>query len=114
VTATRATTTRQAAEKPLLLFFHSPHSGASRKAEAYLANVLQRCANHDTFALRRIDVARHKELARRLRVDDVPTLMVVEGKQVRRRLDEPNGIRPIASALQPWLRRAVDADRSAA
>jgi thioredoxin-like negative regulator of GroEL len=106
--------TRQADEKPLLLFFHSPRSGASRKAEAYLANVLQRCANHDTFTLRRIDVARHEQLARRLRVDNVPTLMVVEGRHVRSRLDKPNGIRPIASALQPWLRQSVDVDRSAA
>ena len=109
-----STTTRQTAEKPLLLFFHCPRSGASRRAEAYLANVLQRCANHDTFTLRRIDVARHQELARRLRVDGVPTLMVVEGKRVRRRLEEPNGIRPIASALRPWLRQAADAGDAAA
>jgi thioredoxin-like negative regulator of GroEL len=94
--------------KPLLLFFHSPTSGASRRAEAYLANVLQRCANHATFTVRHVDVTANESLARRLKVTQVPVLMVVEGKRVRTRVDAPTGIRPIASALQPWLRRALN------
>ena len=41
--------------RPKLLFFYSESSGRSRRAEGFLAQVLQRRRNHDTFQLYRID-----------------------------------------------------------
>ena len=38
------------------------------------------------------------------RVEDVPTLVVVDGKKVRRRLVAPRGCREIEQLLAPWLR----------
>ena len=37
-----------------LAFFFSPRSGRSRRAEGYLAEVLQRRRNHDTFKVVRV------------------------------------------------------------
>ena len=37
-----------------LAFFHSPTSGRSRRAEGFLAQVLQRRGNHHTFKLLRV------------------------------------------------------------
>ena len=84
---------------------HSRASGRARRVDGYLANVLQRRQNHETFALRRVVVEEHPELAQRLDVNGVPTLMVVEGKRVRARLADPRGTRDIEDFLRPWLRR---------
>ena len=51
-----------------------------------------------------VDVDEHAELAERFRVEDVPTLVVVEGKRVRGRLATPRGCRDIEQLLAPWLR----------
>ncbi len=41
--------------RPRLLFFFSSTSGPSRRAEGFLAQVLQRRANHSSFELVRVD-----------------------------------------------------------
>jgi hypothetical protein len=41
--------------KPTLIFFYSPTSGGSRMADGFLAQVLQRRRNHDTFTLKRVN-----------------------------------------------------------
>src|SRR4051794_40999668 len=48
--------------RPQLLFFYSDTSGSSRRVEGFLAQVLQRRRNHQSFELRRIDADRHAEL----------------------------------------------------
>jgi thioredoxin-like negative regulator of GroEL len=98
--------------KPRLLFFHSLRSGPSRRAEGYLAQVLQRGHNHDTFQLQRIAQEEHPELVERLRVVTLPTLLIVEGKAVRGRLERPQGARAIEQFLLPWLRASEARRRS--
>lgn len=90
-------------ERPRLIFFYSSVSGRCRRAEGFLAQVLQRRRNHDTFDLVRVAVDRRPDLATRFLVDDVPTLLVVEGRKVRKRIVAPSGCRDLEAALAPWL-----------
>ena len=94
---------RTGTEKPGLVFFHSPVSGACRRAEGYLAQVLQRRQNHGTFKLYRVDESRRPDLVERFRIGKMPSLVVVEGSTIRARLVEPRGAREIERFLSPWL-----------
>lgn len=92
-----------AADRPQLLFFYSVTSGRSRRAEGFVAQVLQRRGNHQAFRLRRIDVDQHPELVERFKIDEIPALVVVENKRVRARLHSPRGCAQITRTLAPWL-----------
>jgi thioredoxin-like negative regulator of GroEL len=89
--------------KPQLVFVYRTSSGRCRRVEGSLAQVLQRRSNHDTFKIYRIDADAQATLAARLKIDDVPTLLVVERKRVRARLEHPRGCRDIEQFLRPWL-----------
>jgi hypothetical protein len=89
--------------KPTLLFFYSPTSGASRKAEGFLAQVLQRRRNHDTFALRGVDCESRPDLVARFGIRRPPSLVVVEHKRVRAKIEHPRGCAEIQNVLAPWL-----------
>jgi thioredoxin-like negative regulator of GroEL len=97
------TITAVSTRKPRLVFFYSPESGRCRRVDGFLAQVLQQRKNHETFQLYRVDREERPDLAERFNVERVPTLYVVEGKQVRARLEEPRGCRDIQRFLQPWL-----------
>lgn len=90
--------------RPTLLLFFSPTSGRCRLVEGFLAQVLQRRQNHAAFTLRRIDADEFPELAQRLAIDNLPTIIVVERKRVAARLEQPGGCAEIQTALEPWLR----------
>ena len=90
--------------KPQLVFFHTSSSGRCRRVEGFLAQVLQRRANHDTFRVYNVDVNEDSDLVDRFRVDTVPTLVVVDDKRVKARLEAPRGCREIERLLAPWLR----------
>jgi hypothetical protein len=94
---------REESAKPQLLFFYSRTSGSSRRAEGFLAQVLQRRGNHHSFRLRRIDVERHADLVERFRIEAVPSLVVVADRVVRARLACPRGCAEIRDTLAPWL-----------
>jgi thioredoxin-like negative regulator of GroEL len=96
-----ATTTRT---KPRLVFFYSKASGRCRRVEGFVAQVLQRRANHETFALDRVEAEERPDLHRRFEVDTLPTLVVVEDNRVRGRLSDPGGCAAIERFLAPWLR----------
>jgi thioredoxin-like negative regulator of GroEL len=91
-------------ERPRLVFFYSPQSGRCRRVEGFIAQVLQRRHNHDTFDLVSVPVDRRPDLAERFRVDTVPTIIVVDGRKVRRRIVTPHGCRELEKELAPWLR----------
>ena len=93
-----------AATKPSLVLFWSPRSGPSRRVEGFLAQVLQRRRNHTTFRLYHVTAEERPDLFTRFGVETVPTLVVVNGKQVRGSLVKPRGCREIESFLAPWLR----------
>ena len=90
--------------KPRLVFFHSPRSGPSRRVEGFLAQVLQRRGNHRTFKLYRVAREERPDLTARFSVDEIPTLVVVEGRRVRGRLRTPRGCDEIETFLAPWLK----------
>lgn len=98
-----ATQAALAGSKPGLVFFYSPVSGACRRVEAFLAQVLQHRQNHGTFRLYRVDRGERPDIAERFQVATVPTLYVVERKRVIARLEEPKGAREIEHFLAPWL-----------
>jgi thioredoxin-like negative regulator of GroEL len=95
------TATRTA--RPRLLFFHSLSSGRCRRVDGFLAQVLQRRANHTTFAIERIDAAERPDLHERFGIDELPTLIVVDGRQMRGRIVDPAGCKAIEQFLAPWL-----------
>jgi thioredoxin-like negative regulator of GroEL len=90
--------------KPGLVLFYSPLSGRCRRVDGFLAQILQHRRNHDTFTVRRVDEARRPDLIERFRVDELPTLFVIEHKSVRARLVSPRNCRDIERFLAPWLR----------
>jgi thioredoxin-like negative regulator of GroEL len=90
--------------QPGLVLFYSPVSGNCRRVEGFLAQVLQRRRNHGTFRLYRVDELARPDLVQRFGVETMPTLVVVEGKLVRARLEKPRGCREIERFLAPWLK----------
>lgn len=97
-------------ERPGLVFFHSGVSGPCRRTEGFLAQVLQRRRNHETFKLYNVAQEDHPDMFERFGIEQIPTLVVVEGKRVRGRLAKPTGCRDIERFLAPWL----DPQRNAA
>jgi thioredoxin-like negative regulator of GroEL len=94
--------TRQDA-RPRLVFFYSPLSGRCRRVEGFIAQVLQRRRNHETFDLVRISVERRPDLAEKFHVEQVPTICVVEGRKLRCTIVAPRGCRELERDLDPWL-----------
>ena len=82
---------REQAVKPRLIFFTSSLSGQCRRVEGYLAQVLQRRRNHGTFRVLVVDEDERPDLVARFGVAALPTLVVVEGRTVRARLEKPRG-----------------------
>jgi thioredoxin-like negative regulator of GroEL len=93
-----------ASERPSLVFFYSATSGRSRRAEGFLAQVLQRRSNHTTFRLVRVDAEQRPDLVERFRVSELPTLLVIADRRVRGRLVKPSGCQQITQFLSPWLK----------
>jgi thioredoxin-like negative regulator of GroEL len=89
--------------RPGLVFFYSARSGACRRAEGFLAQVLQRRRNHGTFSLYRVEQDERPDLVERFKVDELPTLVVVDQRSVAARLEKPRGCREIERFLAPWL-----------
>jgi Thioredoxin len=92
------------ASRAKLVFFYSERSGQSRRVEGYLAQVLQRRRNHETFELVRVPVEQHPELAARFKVSESPTICIVEGRRLRKRIVKPRGCRQLEAELGKWLR----------
>jgi hypothetical protein len=87
-----------------LVLFRSDKSGRCRRVEGFIAQVLQRRHNHDTFAVVPVSQERQPDLFQRFGIDKVPTLVVVADKTVQRRLELPRSCREIEMFLAPWLR----------
>ena len=93
-----------ATEQPGLVFFYSAASGRCRRVEGFLAQVLQRRRNHETFRVYRVDREARPDLVQRFGVTTVPALAVLEGKRVLARVEDPRGCQEIERFLAPWLR----------
>src|SRR5438309_12081789 len=98
-----AVATSSLPDRPAVVFFPSAVSGNCRRVEGFLAQVLQRRRNHGTFRLYSVAEEERPDLLERFGVDLLPTLVVVENKFVRARLERPRGCREIEAFLAPWL-----------
>jgi hypothetical protein len=87
-----------------LVFFHSETSGRCRRVEGFVAQVLQRRHNHETFSVVRVSAEEQPHLLQRFGIEEVPSLVVIEDNAVQRRLDLPRSCREIETFLAPWLR----------
>ena len=101
---TEALEAARMSHKPVLIFFYSDTSGRCRRAEGFLAQVLQRRRNHGTFLLHPVAQEDRPDLLERFQVESVPTICVLEGKRLTGRLVAPRGCREIEEFLAPWLR----------
>lgn len=90
--------------KPTLLFFTSSRDGRSRRTEGFLAQVLQRRRNHETFTVRYVTREERPDLLERFRIQQTPTLVVVQENRVHSRLPVPRGAEEIQTFLAPWLK----------
>jgi hypothetical protein len=72
--------------------------------EGFLAQVLQRRRNHETFKVLFVDERERQDLFDRFRVETVPTILLIESKAVRGRLEDPKSCVEIERFLAPWLR----------
>ena len=93
-----------AVTKPRLLFFYRAGDGKARRIDGYLAQVLQRRQNHQTFVIHRVDVAERPDIAERFEVAETPAFVVVSEKRVHGRLERPRNATEIQGLLTPWLR----------
>ena len=79
------------AHKAKLVFFYSEQSGRSRRVEGFLAQVLQRRQNHETFELVRVSVERHPErFSRKARRPSCPSSLV-RRSAIQRAVSGPSG-----------------------
>ena len=92
------------ARRPRLVFFYSPLSGRCRRTEGFIAQVLQRRRNHDTFDVVRVSIDENPGLATKFHIYEVPTICVVDDAKLRLSLVSPRGCRQLELALEPWLR----------
>jgi thioredoxin-like negative regulator of GroEL len=86
-----------------LVFFSSATSGRCRRVEGFIAQVLQRRHNHNTFTVVRVSVESQPQVFERFGIEKVPTLLVIEDKKVMRSLELPRSCREIEKFLAPWL-----------
>ena len=87
------------AKQPLLVFFHSRRSGPARRMESVLAHVARK--ERGRLRVAAVDVDERPEVARRLRVTTVPTLVLVkDGRPV---------VRVEGRASAPRIERMLDA-----
>ena len=90
-------------QKPGLVFFHSSTSGRCRRMEGFVAQVLQRRRNHDTFRFYKVANEARPDLVAKFGIDVIPTLAVIEDRRVAARLEGPRGCNEIETFLAPWL-----------
>ena len=100
---TSLTQAASATAKPGLVFVHSNVSGRCRRVEGFLAQVLQRRRNHETFRFYSVASEQRPDLVQKFAIQELPTLLVVENKLVSARLESPRGCRDIETFLAPWL-----------
>jgi len=90
--------------RPKLVFVYRETCGHSRRVEAFLAQVLQRRHNHDTFDVVRVSAEKQPKLVQQLGVAEVPTLLIIDERKIEARVERPRGRIQIQTALGRWLK----------
>ena len=87
--------------RPLLIFFGATHSGPARRMESLMAHLARK--ERARLRVTSVDVNEQPELAKRFRVNTVPTLALVKGKRVVERLEGRASAPRIEQMLEPHL-----------
>lgn len=95
------------AETPLLLFFTDPTSGPARRMESLLAHLARK--ERDRLQVQRVDVSKRPETAEQMKVEVVPTLLLIKEKRVVGRLEGRASAPKIEQMLEPHLPAQVAA-----
>jgi thioredoxin 1 len=88
-------------ERPLLVFFSNERSGPARRMESLLAHVARK--ERQRLRVTRVDVDRRPDLAARLDVTDVPTLVLIKDKRPVARIEGRSSAPKIERMLEPHL-----------
>jgi len=72
-------------KKPILLFFTRRTSGPARRMESLIAHVARK--ERERLTVVSVDADKNAELAERLAVDEIPTLVLVKGRSPVGRLE---------------------------
>ena len=94
-------------DKPLLVFFTSERSGPARRMESLLAHLARK--ERTRVRIMRVEVEEQPELAEKFRVQDVPTLVLVQRKRVVDRIDG----RASAPSIEAMLARHLSTPAAA-
>ena len=86
---------------PMLLFFTAPTSGPARRMESLLAHLARK--ERTRLRVSRIDVETSPELAEKLKVADVPTLVLLKDRRPVARLEGRVSAPQIERMLEPHL-----------
>jgi thioredoxin-like negative regulator of GroEL len=87
--------------RPLLVFFSSTRSGPARRMESLVAHIARK--ERERLRVIQVDVDQREDLARKLAVEKVPTLVLVIGKTVVGRLNGRASAPQIEALLEQHL-----------
>ena len=90
--------------RPLLVFFTSARSGPARRMESLVAHIARK--ERDRLRVIQVDVDQRADLVEKLKVEDVPTLVLVVGRKAVARLDGRTSAPKIEAMLEEHLRAA--------
>ena len=86
----------------LLVFFSALRSGPARRMDSLLAQLARK--ERRRLSVTRVDVEERPELAKRFKVRQVPTLVLVKGKHAVARLEGRANAAEIEELVEPHLR----------
>ena len=90
-------------QTPVLLFFYSPTSGPSRRLDGLVSCLYVR--ERARLRVQRVDVSERRDVAERLGITTVPTLMLVKDRQVVAQLEGKITQQQIRDTFLPHLQR---------
>jgi thioredoxin-like negative regulator of GroEL len=87
--------------RPLLVFFSSTRSGPARRMESLVAHIARK--ERERLRVIQVDADRRADLARKLSVEKVPTLVLVVNKKAVARLSGRSSAPRIEAMLEQHL-----------
>lgn len=91
--------------RPLLVFFSSARSGPCRRMESLVAHIARK--DRDRLRVVQVDVDERADLVQKLRVESVPTLVLVSNRKAVARLDGRASAPKIEAMLEKHLETAL-------
>ena len=88
---------------PILLFFTTTRSGPARRMESLLAHLARK--ERDRLRISRIDADRCPDWVEKLKVKEIPTLVLVKDRRLIARLEGRVSAPQIERMLEPHLAR---------